>query len=94
MQIRDGKSMTSPLVGRYCGNNYGPFPVITSSGTYVLLQFVSDNTTDGNHLSGFTLLHTGKALIHNGVYNFFKTLIPWGYLLFGKAVDAIRATTA
>ncbi|XP_068761149.1 tolloid-like protein 1 isoform X1 [Montipora capricornis] len=71
LQIRDGKSMTSPLVGRYCGNNYGPFPVITSSGTYVLLQFVSDNTTDGNHFSGFTLRHTGLCHLHlnstNGV---------------------------
>lgn len=59
LEIRDGDSLGSPLVARYCGV-LGSAPVITSSGTHMLLHFVSDDVTDNSH-RGFTLHHTGKS---------------------------------
>lgn len=46
LEIRDGDQGYSPLIGKYCGDNFPP--VITSSGTSLWLRFVSDGTIEYN----------------------------------------------
>ncbi|XP_061178089.1 cubilin-like [Saccostrea echinata] len=50
LQIRDGNSPTSNLIGTYCGNNIPPS--ITSTGEHLWLNFISDFSVAGN---GFRL---------------------------------------
>ena len=43
MEVRNGHFPTSPLIGRYCGTNLPP-ALVTSSGDYLTVIFVSDAT--------------------------------------------------
>ena len=56
LEIRDGDSMESPLLARYCGTLF--FTEITTSGTHILLHFVSDDVTDDSQ--GFQLQYAGE----------------------------------
>ena len=50
--------MASPLIARYCGDV--GYTELTSSGTHVLLHFVSDGVIDEAQL-GFQLQHIGES---------------------------------
>ena len=43
IQVRDGPSHVSPLIGRYCGNVLPP--AVTSSDSVIWIRFHSDSTT-------------------------------------------------
>lgn len=47
VEVRDGDSMDSPIIGRYCGSD--SLPPIISSGNSLHIRFVSDgyNNFDG-----------------------------------------------
>lgn len=47
VEVRDGDSMDSPVIGRYCGSD--DLPPIISSGNSLRIRFVSDgyNNFDG-----------------------------------------------
>ena len=57
LEIRDGDSMMSPLIARYCGEV--GYTELTSSGTHVLMHLVSDGVIDENK-RGFQLQHAGE----------------------------------
>lgn len=57
LEIRDGDSMTSPLIARYCGEVR--YTELISSGPLVLIHFVSDGVIDESK-RGFQLQHIGK----------------------------------
>ena len=59
LEIRDGDSMASPLIERFCGKLDRSPSEITSSGTSILLHFVSDNVNDTSMDRGFVLQHSG-----------------------------------
>ncbi|KAL9955531.1 hypothetical protein ACROYT_G036867 [Oculina patagonica] len=61
LEIRDGDSMASPLIARYCGTP--GFTQITSSGTHLLLHFASDDIIDASQ-RGFQLQHAGDCKVH------------------------------
>lgn len=46
LEIRDGDQGYSPLIGKYCGDNFPP--MITSSGRSLWLRFKSDATVEYN----------------------------------------------
>lgn len=57
VQLRNGNSSTSPLVGKYCGK--APPATFTSTGNSLYIKFVSDTSSTGN---GFRLSYTlGKS---------------------------------
>lgn len=58
LEIKDGDSLESPLIARYCGDV--PYTELTSSGTRVLLHFVSDGVIDVAQ-RGFQLRHIGES---------------------------------
>lgn len=60
LEIRDGDSMTSPLISRYCGDV--GYTELTSSGTRVLIHFVSDDVIDESK-RGFQLQHIGDCQV-------------------------------
>ena len=51
--------MASPLIERFCGKRDRLASEITSSGTSILLHFVSDNVNDTSMDRGFVLRHSG-----------------------------------
>ena len=51
--------MASPLIERFCGKLDRLPSEITSSGTSILLHFVSDNVNDTSMDRGFVLQHSG-----------------------------------
>lgn len=58
LEIKDGDSLESPLIARYCGDV--PYTELSSSGTRVLLHFVSDGVNDVAQ-RGFQLQHIGES---------------------------------
>ena len=61
LEIRDGDSVDSPLIERLCGKLDKSRSEITSSGTNILLHFVSDNVNDTFMDRGFILQHIGGS---------------------------------
>ena len=59
LEIRDGDSVLSPLIRRFCGKLDRSQSEIISSGTSILLRFVSDNVNDTFMDRGFILQHIG-----------------------------------
>ncbi|XP_062622170.1 cubilin-like [Saccostrea cucullata] len=57
VQIRDGPEMSSPVIGKYCGEITQPFSVI-SSGNAITVEFMTDETSEGEALNGFTANYT------------------------------------
>ena len=59
LEIRDGPSLRSPLIGRFCGSRYPP--VLESSGTDLLMTFV---TNDRVSRTGFTAQYSARPGIN------------------------------
>nr|BAU68230.1 hatching enzyme [Cynops pyrrhogaster] len=53
LSIFDGAKTTSPLIGKYCSSK--PVPPVTSTGSFLLLQFHSDSTLN---MKGFQATYT------------------------------------
>ncbi|XP_061188550.1 cubilin-like [Saccostrea echinata] len=57
IQIRDGPHISSPIIGRYCGEITQPFSVI-SSGNAITVEFMTDVNNEGEALNGFSANYT------------------------------------
>ncbi|GAB6032010.1 hypothetical protein CHUAL_010385 [Chamberlinius hualienensis] len=64
LEIRDGMTPTSMLIGRFCGSQ--PPTSLTSSGSTVFIRFVSDYVTNK---AGFTLNFQEQTPICSGIIN-------------------------
>ncbi|XP_078540687.1 embryonic protein UVS.2-like [Lissotriton helveticus] len=71
LSIFDGAKTTSPLIGKYCGSSLNP--PVTSTGSFLLLQFHSDESVN---MKGF-----------QATYTFAEIAAPYGIELISYADD-------
>ena len=62
LELRNGRTADSPVIGRYCGLDY-PKDLIYSSGSWMRMEFVSnrDNKRGNGFMAKFRTSHLGKS---------------------------------